>query len=210
MKLFDAKHAPSPRRVRIFLAEKGIKIERETIDLRHDEQLSPAFLAVNPRGTVPALLLDDGTLINESSAICRYFEALQPEPNLFGRDAREIALVEAWTRRIETDCYAAIVYVFRNANPIFRDRGVTGKWPQLPQIPELVTRGRQMFETFLEAMDARLARESHVAGDRFTFADITLLVSLDFGKAAALVPDEKHTNLWRWWVAARERDSAKA
>src|SRR3546814_4920328 len=100
------------------------------------EQLQPGFLAGNPRGLLPALLLDDGTVIDESVAICRYLEMLCPEPNLFGRDARETALIESWTRRIDSDCYAAVVYVFRNSLPALQDRAVAGKWPPMPRSEE--------------------------------------------------------------------------
>lgn len=210
MKLFDGRGAPSPRKVRIFLAEKGIEVERIVLDLRQDEQLQPAYLALNPRGTVPALVLDDGTVIDESSAICRYFEALHPEPNLFGRDAVEIGLIDAWTRRIETDCYAAIVNVFRNSVPVFRDRGISGKWPPLPQIPELVTRGRIMFNSFAEAADSRLGKSAFIACDRYSFADITLQIALDFAKFAGIIPGENLVNLARWRSETAQRESASA
>src|SRR3546814_20113645 len=123
MKLFDAGWAPSPRRVRIFLAEKGVEVETVSIDLRTDEQLAPAYLAVNPRGTVPTLILDNGTVIDESTAICRYFEAVHPEPTLFGQTTVEIALIEGWTRRIESECEAAVENVFRNTLPALREYG---------------------------------------------------------------------------------------
>lgn len=210
MKLFDGLWAPSPRKVRIFLAEKGIEVERITLDLRKDEQLQPAYLAVNPRGLLPALLLDDGTLIDESAAICRYFEALHPEPNLFGRDAREIALIESWTRRIESDCYAAVADVFRNSLPAFRDRAVSGKWPPIAQISELVTRGRIMFETFVKAADAQLAKSPFIACDRYSYADITLLTALDFGKNVNLNPPDELTHLNSWLTDVRQRKSAEA
>lgn len=210
MKLFDGPWAPSPRRVRIFLAEKEIEVERVIVDLRRDEQLAPAYLAVNPRGTLPALLLGDGTLIDESSAICRYLEALHPEPNLFGRDPLEIALVESWTRRVESDCYAAAVNVFRNSMPALKDRGVSGKWPPLPQIPELVRRGQIMFETFAEAVNERLAQSAFLACDRYTFADITLQISLDFAKSSALIPNERLVHLHRWQANVGQRKSATA
>src|SRR5579875_1986416 len=146
MKLYDAAWAPSPRRVRIYLAEKGIEVERVIIDLRRDEQLSDAYLAINPRGAVPALELDDGEVITESAAICRYFEALHPAPPLFGASPIEIARIESWTRRVESDGYIAAVYAFRNSIPQLKDRGVAGKWPPIPQIPDLATRGAVMWK----------------------------------------------------------------
>lgn len=210
MKLFDGAGAPSPRKVRMYLAEKGIAVERVTLNLRAGEHLQPAFLAINPRGMLPALLLDDGTMIDESVAICRYFEALHPDPNLFGLDARESALIESWTRRIETDCYAAIAYAFRNSNPAFKDRAVTGRWPPLAQIPELVTRGRIMFDSFAKAIDEQLGRFPYVAGKRYTFADTTLHSTLDFGKIAGMVPPEGLHNVMRWWDEMAQRKSAAA
>ncbi len=210
MKLFDGSWAPSARKVGIFLAEKSIEVERVTLDLSKDEQAQPPYLAINPRGMVPALLLDDGTVIDESSAICRYFEVLHPEPNLFGRDAREIALVQAWASRIETDCYAPVANVFRNSHPALRDRSVSGKWPPLPQIPELVTRGRVMFDSFVKAADAQLAKNAFIAGDRYSFADITLLISIDFAKTARLMPGEELVNLGRWHADVSARPSATA
>lgn len=210
MKLFDGLWAPSPRKVRIYLAEKGIEIERETLDLRKDEQLQPAYLAINPRGTLPALLLDDGTVIDESTAICRYFEALHPTPNLFGKDALEIAMVEAWTRRIETDCYAPAANVFRNALPALSNRAVSGNWPTLPQIPELITRGRIMFGCFTEAANERLGNSAYIASDRYTFADIALQVAMDFSRKAGLIPNGNHIHLSRWWADVGQRKSAAA
>lgn len=210
MKLFDAGWAPSPRRVRIFLAEKGVEVETVSIDLRTDEQLAPAYLAVNPRGTVPTLLLDNGMVIDESTAICRYFEAVHPEPNLFGQTPVEIALIEGWTRRIESECYAAVENVFRNTLPALRDRALPGKWPPMPQLPELVTRGRIMFDQFVAAADARLGASAYLARDRFSYADIALVVALDFGRRAGLVPGETRANLARWYSEVSARPSMAA
>lgn len=117
MRLYDMTLAPNPRRVRIFLAEKGIEVPRVEIDIQKGENLEPDYLAINPRGVVPTLVLDDGTILDESIAICRYFEALQPEPNLFGRDPLEIARVEAWQRRIEFEGLFNIAAAFRNSRP---------------------------------------------------------------------------------------------
>lgn len=210
MKLYDASWAPSPRRVRIFLAEKGIEVDRVDVDLRKDEQLGDAYLAINPRGAVPALELDDGEVLTESSAICRYFEALHPEPPLFGRTPIEIARIESWTRRIESDGYAAAVFVFRNTQPALRDRAVSGKWPAMPQIPELATRGSVMWGAFAEGLDGQLADHRWVAGDRYSFADITALVAIDFAVKAKLAVPEACGNITRWHAAASARPSAAA
>ena len=209
MKLYDAAWAPSPRRVRIYLAEKGIEIERVPVDLRRDEQLSDAYLAINPRGAVPALELDDGEVITESAAICRYFEAANPEPPLFGATPIAIARIESWTRRIESDGYVAAAYAFRNSLPAFKDRGVTGKWPPIPQIPELATRGAVMWKAFAEGLDGHLADSEWIAGDRYSFADVTALVTIDFAARAKLDIDGC-SHIGRWYEAASARPSAAA
>lgn len=210
MKLFDAEWAPSPRRVRIYLAERGILVERETIDLRQDEQLGDAYLALNPRGVVPALQLDDGEMLCESSAICRYFEALGDPSPLFGETALDIARIESWTRRIENEGYAGVVYVLRNQRPAFRDRGVAGKWPAIAQIPELVERGRLLWDLFVAMLDAHLAGRTWIATEAYSFADISALVTVDFAKAAKLVLPEGSVHLRRWHAAVSARSSATA
>jgi glutathione S-transferase len=209
MKLYDAAWAPSPRRVRIYLAEKGIEVERVQIDLRSNEQLSDAYLAINPRGAVPALELDDGEVITESAAICRYFEATTPEPPLFGTTPIEIARIESWTRRIESDGYVAAAYAFRNSVPALKDRGVSGKWPPIAQIPELATRGAVMWKAFIKGLDGHLADRDWIAGDTYSFADITALVTVDFAARSKLdVMGCSH--IGRWHQAASARPSAQA
>lgn len=211
MRLHDADWAPSPRRVRIFLAEKGIEVERCRVDLRADEQLSPGYLALNPAGTVPALELDDGEILTESAAICRYFEALQPEPALFGRAPIEIGRIESWTRRIEAEGYAAAVYVFRNTVPALAERAIPGRWPPVPQIPALATRGAIMWGRMIETLDRQLEAQPWVAGDSFSFADITALVTVDFAaRAAKLAVPEQAGAVLRWHAAASARPSAAA
>lgn len=210
MKLYDSPWAPSPRRVRIYLAEKGIEVERVTIDLRQGEHLQEAYLRVNPRGVVPALELDSGEVICESSAICRYFETLHPEPPLFGATALDSARIESWTRRIESDGYAAAVYVFRNSRPAMEGRGVPGQWPPIPLIPELATRGTIMWGAFLHTLEARLAHSPWIAGDFFSFADISALVTMDFAKTAKLPQPAPDSALGRWYAAASARPSAQA
>jgi len=210
VKLYDAVWAPSPRRVRLYLAEKGVEIERVMVDLRSDEQLGDAYLRVNPRGAVPALELDSGEVICESSAICRYFEALHPPSPLFGEDALDIARIESWTRRIEQEGYAAAVYVLRNQRDSFRDRGVAGKWPTIPQIPELAERGGILWGVFTATLDAHLAGRAWIATDRYSFADISALVTVDFAKAAKLAVPAGCSNLRRWYDAAAARPSSAA
>ena len=210
MKLYDAVWAPSPRRVRIFLAEKGIEIHRVMVDLRSDEQLGDAYLKVNPRGAVPALELDSGEVICESSAICRYFEALFSPSPVFGETALDIARIESWTRRIEQEGYAAVAYVLRNQRDAFRDRGVAGKWPAVPQIPELAERGSILWGAFTAALDKHLAGRAWIATDAYSFADISALVTVDFAKAAKLGVPEGCADLRRWHEAATARASSAA
>ena len=210
MKLYEAAWAPSPRRVRIFLAEKGIEVERVNVDLKRDEQLADPYLAINPRGAVPALELESGEVICESAAICRCFEALHPEPALFGRSPEEIARIESWTRRIENDGYAAAVYAFRNERPAFAGRGAAGKWPQIDQVPELAARGLVMWDAFVEALEGRLADREWIAGDAYSFADVTGLITVDFARAAKLSLPDVAPNLGRWHAAASARPSAAA
>lgn len=207
MKLFDAGWAPSPRRVRIYLREKGLEIDRVVIDLRGGEHLQPDYLKINPRGQLPALLLDDGTLIDDSVAICRYFEWLHPDPPLFGHDAREGALIEAWLRRIEEDCYAATVSAFRNGSGAFVDRALPGEWPPIPQIPALAERGRMMWAAFADVFDRHLHAHRYVAGDRFSFADIAALVAIDFGIATKLPDPRDRPAIARWHGLVSARPS---
>ena len=210
MKLYDADWAPSPRRVRIYLAEKAIQVERVRVDLRADEQLGDAYLAINPRGTVPALVLDDGEVIAESGAICRFFETLHPQPPMFGTRPVEVARVEEWVRRIEGEGYAAAVYALRNRAPAFAGRGLPGKWPDVPQIPALTDRGKAMWTRFVDALDARLAASEWIAGDRYSFADATALVTVDFARAAKLVLPDDAAHAARWYAAATARPSSAA
>lgn len=210
MKFYDALGAPSPRRVRIYLAEKAISVERVMVDLRAGEHLDTPFLAVNPDGLVPALELDDGEVIAESSAICRFFEALHPDPPMFGTRPVELAQVESWTRRVEAQGYAAAVYALRNHAPRFAGRAVGGRLPHVAQIPGLVARAQILWESFVVALDERLSRSEWLAGDRYTYADITALVTVDFAEAGRLRVPDTATHLRRWHDAVTARPSAAA
>ena len=179
MKLYDGGRAPNPRRVRIYLAEKGIQVPMEQVDLGTLQHKSAAFSAINPIQRVPVLVLDDGTIISESIAICRYFEALNPEPSLFGRDAREIARIEMWNRRIELHLFLPISHVFRNTHPAM-------KAMEVPQVPAWAEANKPRIAEFLIVLDRELADRPFVTGDRYTVADITGLVAVDFMKPAKL------------------------
>ena len=209
--LYDAAWAPSPRRVRVFLAEKGVTIERRLIDMRAGEHLGEAYRAVNPRGTLPALVIEgEAEPLTESAAICRYLEALHPEPALWGATPIAIARTEEWTRRIEAEGYAAAVYALRNTRPSFADRGVPGTGPAVPQIPELADRAGIMWEGFVAALDARVAQRTWIATDGYGFADITALVTIDFARAAGLTVPAGCSALAAWYGRATERPSARA
>jgi len=203
MKLYDGGRAPNPRRVRIFLAEKGITIPTEQVDLGKFEHTSPAYRAINPLQRVPALVLDDGTVITESIAICRYFEALQPEPNLFGRTALEIALVDMWSRRLELHLYGAVQQVFRHLHPGMKEF-------EVPQVAAWGEANKPRVAAFLRILDEQLARHPFAAGDRFTVADITGLVSVDLMKPAKLEIGDEFANVRRWHADIGARPSAKA
>jgi glutathione S-transferase len=155
MKLYDFALAPNPRRVRMFLAEKGVEVPSVQVNTREREQFSGAFRAINPNCQVPALELDDGTIITESVAICRYFEETHPEPPLIGRDTVDRAIVEMWNRRVEFDGYLAVAEAVRNSLPMFEDRALSGVPGGVPQIPALAERGKATFGRFLTRIDDR-------------------------------------------------------
>jgi glutathione S-transferase len=203
MKLYDGGRAPNPRRTRIFLAEKGITLPTEQVDLGALQQKSDAFRAVNPMMRVPALVLDDGTVLTESIAICRYFEALHPEPALFGRGALEQARVEMWNRRLELHLFALVSHVFRNSHPAMQAM-------EVPQVPAWAEANKPRIAEFLELLDRELATRPFVVGDAFTVADITGLVAVDFMKPAKLSVPDGLGHLKRWHAAIAARPSAAA
>ena len=203
MKLYDGGRAPNPRRTRVFLAEKAIKLPLVDVDLGAMEHMSAAYAAVNPLKRLPALVLDDGTVITESIAICRYFEALQPEPALFGRGAPEIARIEMWNRRLELHLLFPVSHVFRNSHPAM-------KAMEVPQVPAWAEANKPRILEFIKVVDDELRNCRFIAGDAFTVADITGLVAIDFMKPAKLaVPDElKHLKRWHAEISARPSASA--
>jgi len=209
MLLYDNRHAPSPRRVRIFLKEKDIDVPTVPVDILEGGNLAPDFQRVSPRGLLPVLRLDDGTVIDETDAICRYFEELKPEPSLFGLTTVEKALVASWSRRAEFDGMAGVADVFRNSVPPMANRGVPGRSGD-PQIPQLVERGKITVARFYQMLDDRLASARYLAGDRFSIADITALCTIDFSTFAGMTIPGDHANVRRWHRVVSARPSADA
>ncbi|HTS42483.1 MAG TPA: glutathione S-transferase [Xanthobacteraceae bacterium] len=203
MKLYDGGRAPNPRRVRVFLAEKGIKVPTVQVDLGAMAHRSPEYTAVNPLQRVPALELDDGTIITESIAICRYFELMQPEPVLFGRTPKEIAIIEMWQRRIELHLLFPISQVFRSLHPAMAQM-------EIPQVPAWGEANKPRVQEFLALLDKELAGRRYVAGENFTIADITGLVAVDFMKPAKLSVPDQLANVRRWHAELSARPSASA
>jgi glutathione S-transferase len=205
MKLYDFPFAPSPRKVGIFVAEKGIEIPTGVIDLRERQQHSPEFLKLNPSGTVPALELDSGVVLTESLAICHYLEGLYPEPNLMGGDALEQALVLMWNDILTLEGYLAIQEVLRNESEVFAGRPLPGT-VTYAQIPELAERGRRRCEVFFDRLEAELAQRDHLVSDRFTYADIVAYVYTGFAeRGLGASPVETRPHLKAWYRRIGER-----
>ncbi|MFP6759315.1 MAG: glutathione S-transferase family protein [Alphaproteobacteria bacterium] len=211
MKLYDWKMAPNTRRVRMFLAEKGIELEIEEVGQAEFPALEDDFLAKSPSRLAPVLELDDGTCIAESIAICRYLESLHPDPPLMGADPKSAAVIEMWERRAEAEGMQAVAELFRNSHPAFVDRGLPGWDEPIAQVEALVERGRARTDHFFKIFDDRLAESEYVGGDTFSVADITTLCSADFSAGAAQVPiPDDAVHMQRWHKAVSARPSASA
>jgi glutathione S-transferase len=202
LKLYDYKSAPNPRRVRIFLAEKGVEVPMVQVDIPSMENRKPPYTDKNPMGGVPMLELDDGTCIAESVAICRYFEALHPKPALMGRDAKDQAVVEMWNRRMELNFALPVMNAFRHTHEFFKNR--------IEQVPEFGQSQKRGALQQMEWLDTVLADREFIAGDAYSIADITALVGVDFGRISDIRIDEKQSNLKRWYDAVASRPSTKA
>lgn len=209
MKLYDCTTAPSPQRVRIFLAEKNLDIPLVQVNLRDGEQLGDAFRKINPDCTVPVLELDDGTRLSEIFAICQYLESQYPEPALMGRTALEQALVSMWNSKIEQNGLAALAETLRNRAKGMRDRALPGPL-DLAQIPELVERGRLRTEAFFERLNGQLQDNTFVTGDQFTMADITAYVMVQFAAWSKISIAESQAGLQRWYELVARRPSTMA
>jgi glutathione S-transferase len=202
MKIHEFTQAPNPRRVRVFLAEKGVQVPLEQVNLGTADNRKQEFLKKNPMGGVPVLELDDGTFVAESVAICRYFEDLHPEPNLMGKDAKDKAVIEMWNRRMEFEVLQMTAGSFRNTSEFFKGR--------IPQVAEYGEICKNAALKRLEWLDGELANRKFIAGNRYTIADITAMVGIDFGRTTGIKIQENQKNLARWHAEVSSRPSAKA
>lgn len=202
MKLYDGGRAPNPRRARIFLAEKGISVPIVPVDMAGKEHKGSAYSAINPFQTVPSLLLDDGMVIADSVAICRYFEELQPEPALFGRGAEGKAMVDMWNRRVEFTIYLSVQASFRHLHPGMADQ-------EVPQVPEWGEVNKSRAMTQLALFERRLGESEFLAGE-FSIADISGGITVEFMKAARLSLGQDLVNIRRWLTALQSRPSWSA
>ena len=198
--LYDCATAPSPRRARILLAEKGVVHETVQVDLRKGEQLSDAYRKLNPQCTVPALRTDEGLLLTDNAAITAYLEARYPQPPLLGSTAEEKAEIASWNWRVEFEGLLAIAEAMRNSAPAMANRALAGP-VDYPQIPELAQRGLARVQQFFVTLNERLAGRDFIATDRFSIADITAVVAVDFARVVKVKAGEQHPHLQRWRVA---------
>jgi len=204
--LYDCATAPSPRRARILLAEKGIRHETVQVDLRSGEQLGEAYRRINPQCTVPALRTQEGVVLADNAAIAAYLEALQPDPPLLGVTALEKADIASWNWRAEFEGLLAVAEALRNGSPAMANRALPGP-RDYPQIPELAQRGLARLHAFFATLEARLQDRSFLASGSFSVADITAAVAVDFARVVKVKPGEQHPNLLRWRAGLAQRPS---
>lgn len=204
--LYDCATAPSPRRARILLAEKGVTCETIQVDLRSGEQFGDAFRRVNPQCTVPVLLTEDGLRLTDNAAITAYIEAQYPDPPLLGRTPEEKAEIASWNWRVEFEGLLSIAEGLRNSAPAMANRALPGP-VDYQQIPELAQRGFAKAQQFLINLNERLAERNFIATDRLSIADITAVVAVDFARIIKVKPGEEHPHLLRWRSALAQRAS---
>tara|TARA_Y100000758_G_scaffold201090_1_gene143614 strand:+ start:439 stop:1071 length:633 start_codon:yes stop_codon:yes gene_type:complete len=205
MKLYDFELAPNAQRVRVFLAEKGLEVPTEQLNVRDDDQFVEPFTSMNPFHCVPFLELDDGTVIAESMSICRYLEELNPEPPLFGRTAEERAVIDMWLRRFELDAFIPMLHAVRNHVPMFAGRVVPGTRTDLPQLPVMVTRGKEMMEVFLTRVEPHMAQNEFIAGPDFTIADITGYFTVRMTNALEMDLTTYYPAVTAWFAKVSQR-----
>lgn len=203
MKIIETRLAPNPRRVRIFLAEKGITVPCEEVDLMKGDLKKPEMAALNPLQRVPILVLDDGTAISETMAICRYFDETKPEPALLGTGAKGKAMVEMWNRRVELNLFGHVTQAFRHLHPAMAHL-------EVPQVKDWGEANKAKAIDVLAILDDQLGRNEFIAGPAYSVADITALVAVDFMRPARLQVPDTMTNVKRWHAAVSARPSAKA
>ena len=205
MKLYDFELAPNAQRVRVFLAEKGLEVPTEQLNVRDDDQFVEPFTSMNPFHCVPFLELDDGKVIAESMSICRYLEELHPEPPLFGRTAEERAVIDMWLRRFELDAFIPMLHAVRNHVPMFAGRVVPGTRTDLPQLPVMVTRGKEMMEVFLTRVEPHMAQNEFIAGPDFTIADITGFFTVRMTNALEMDLSTSYPAVTAWFAKVSQR-----
>ena len=204
--LYDCATAPSPRRARILLAEKGVAHETVPVDLRNQEQLSDAYRAINPQCTVPALRTDDGLLLTDNAAITAWLEARFPQPPLLGRTPADQAEIASWNWRVEFEGLMAVAEALRNSSPSMARRALPGP-VDYPQIPELAQRGLARVQAFFEVLNERLVGRDFIAAGQFSIADITAVVAVDFARVVKVRVGEDHPHLARWRESMAQRPS---
>lgn len=207
MQFYDCATAPSPRRARIFIAEKGLSIPTTEVALGKAEQLQPAFLAINPRATVPVLVTDEGLALTENLAIATYLEGVHPEPALMGRTPAERAEIVQWAAIAESQGGQPVAEALRNSSPYMKDRALPGP-DNYPQIPELAERGLARIARWQQMLDARLAGREWLVGDAFSYADITAFVLTDFARMVKKKLPEELTAATAWYERMKARPSA--
>ena len=203
MKILDERRSPNPRRVRVFLAEKGIHVPFEQVDIMKSAHKSAEFAAFNPVQRVPVLILNDGTAISESMAICRYFEAVQPDPPLFGKTPVEIGMIEMWNRRAELNFFFTVAHYFRHTHPAMAPL-------EVPQVPAWAEANKPRVAEIIRIFDERLSQTPYLAGDAFSVADITAMIATDFMKPARLAVPRDALHFKRWYAEVSSRPSHKA
>ena len=204
--LYDCATAPSPRRARILLAEKSVAHDTVPVDLRSGEQLGEAYRRINPQCTVPALRTEEGLMLTDNAAITAYVEARYPQPPLLGETPAEKAEIASWNWRVEFEGLLAIAEAFRNGSPAMANRALSGA-VDYPQIPALAERGLARVAQFFTVLNERLAGRDFIAADRFSVADITAVVAVDFARVVKQKPGEQHPHLLRWRTAMASRPS---
>lgn len=204
--LYDCATAPSPRRARIFLAEKGVPFETVQIDLRSGEQMGEAYRAINPQCTVPALRTEEGALLTDNAAIAAYLEARYPQPPLLGITPQDKAEIASWHWRAEFEGLMAVAEALRNSSPAMADRALPGP-VNYAQIPELAERGVARLQQFLATLNQHLDGREYIAAGQFSLADITAVIAVDFARVVKVKPGEQHPHLLRWRAKMAERPS---